>query len=117
MKLKKKYDQKGLISHVEILTAGPIQRFSPRLVDKALMEGWMLMENNTITIQSKSKDVNYLIVRYPGIYCCHCGEQLADGGRVANEHVESRHAGIVSPDLSNLAGFRYDNFYECNKEV
>ena len=117
MKLKRVIDANGRITHVDIRRAGPMQKFSPRLVDMAVMEGWMSLDKNSIIIRSKPKDMSYSIHRYPGVYCCHCGIQLPDGAPKAVEHIQTVHPGVPSPDSFNPAGYRYDSFYECKKEV
>ena len=115
MKLKRVLDEKGLVSHVEVLSGGDAQRFSPRVVEKGLMEGWMSIGQDSITIKAKPTDMVYSIKCQPGVYCCHCQELLAGGGEMAMEHIRLSHPGAVSPDSCNRAGYRYDNFYECRK--
>jgi len=41
---------------------------------------------------------------------------LPAGDAIARNHVEEKHKGLDSPDVSNKSGYRYKNFYECEKE-
>ena len=71
MKLKRLYDHSGdepVVSGIQVLYAGPIQHFSTRLVEGAIEEGWMTMEDGLITIHDEEKPLVYKILRGPGRY-------------------------------------------------
>ena len=54
-------------------------RFSIRMVDQAVTEGWMTLGRGRITIHTMSGDVMWRIVRKPGAYCVHCGAAVGSG--------------------------------------
>lgn len=131
MLLKRLYDHSGeapRLSGIKVLHAGPRQRFSPHLVDAAVLEGWMTLGDGKIILHVQPKPLTYRTVRMPGYYCCHCGERLP-GAVEAKTHVvehaeakpspswfrkligEKPASGV--PDPANPAGYRQDNFYEC----
>lgn len=101
---------------VKILRAGPLQRFSPDLIAKAMQEGWLSMGDGKIVLKGTNKTVTYKLTKVPGYYCCHCGEAQPDGV-VAKMHVENAHKGKPSPDASNPAGYMRLNAYEGKKET
>lgn len=118
MQLKKLYDTSGptpQVTGVQVLHAGPRQNFSPRILERGVAEGWITMGEGRILLRSKPP-VAYRIVRTPGYYCCHCGKGL-DDSPAGHAHVDAAHAGKRSPDLSNPAGYRKDNFYACLREA
>lgn len=110
---------------VEVLHAGDRQNFSPSLIRQGQKAGWLTFEADRLTIlDSEGDPVTYKVVREPGSYCCHCGEELPDasardedsGMTVGQLHVAERHAGETSPDPNNPSGYRRDDFYACEKE-
>lgn len=114
MLLKRVYDTSGpqpRLVGVKLLRAGPRQRFSPRIIAQGIAQNWLSMGDGKITLRT-DPPATYSIVRGPGYYCVHCGNPMADGPSGA-AHVKTDHAGKVSPDPQNPAGFRRDNFYEC----
>ena len=129
MLLKKHADKSGdapengawPLSHVEVQHAGPVQSFTPRFLQSGMEEGWISMSKGKITLDTAKADgtpapVVYKIDRAPGAYCCHCNQKLDGGNEIAQAHIEEKHPGIASPDESNPAGYRIDNFYACTKE-
>lgn len=118
MLLKRVYDLSGdrpRVSGVKILRAGPRQNLSPRFIEGGVAEGWLSMGKGKVVLHGEDGDVVYRMERIPGYYCCHCGRKLDDGpgGQV---HVAAAHKGTKSPDPSNPAGYRRDNFYACVRE-
>lgn len=115
MLLKRLYDEKKNVRGVRVLRAGPKQHFSPKMVERAVSEGWMSLAAGRITVNAEPEAVVYQIKAAPGYYCCHCNRLLGDGpsGRA---HVKEAHKGEQSPDPGNPAGYRKDNFYACEKE-
>ena len=132
MQLRKRADKTGKppaegeawpISHVEILHAGPVQRFSPQFLQNGQAEGWVGISKGKITIDAKPDPVVYQIKRAPGVYCCHCGQRLPAGAAqdqsgqfLPPPHVAEKHKGAVSPDPENPSGYRQENYYTCTKE-
>jgi hypothetical protein len=113
VKLKKIFKD-GKVDYIEAETAPDIQRFTQRFMDMGESEGWLTVHDAILTIKSKPQDIVYKIVKYPGVYCCHCELSVTDGNN-AKVHVAENHNGIPSPDDFNKAGYRYDNFYECQR--
>lgn len=117
MLLKRVFDHSGtepVLDHVKVLRASDKQHFSTRFVEKQIADGLMSMGQGKITLHTKP-ELKYTIVRPPGLYCAHCNASLADAS-MAKQHVESAHKGKPSPDESNPAGYRRDNFYTAVKE-
>lgn len=113
------------LSHVEVLNAKDDQNFSPKIVMKGMVEGWLTMAGDKITILAKPENVVYDVIRKPGAYCCHCGEEL-EQGEAFNEdgskttpgatHVKQKHAGATSPDPNWPAGYKVENHYTCKRQ-
>lgn len=78
---------RGKVSGVKVLRAGPRQNFWPSLLTRGVGEGWLSMERGRIVLHGEDGLVVYRIVRMPGRY----------------------------PDDSP-AGYRIDNFYACERE-
>jgi hypothetical protein len=115
--LKRLYDHSGKepkVSGVNILRHGKTQKFSPRLVQGGLSEGWLEITGDTITINGKNKKLVYRIDTNPGYYCCFCNASVGDSSG-ATVHLSKEHKGKKSPDKSNPSGYRKDNFYACTK--
>jgi len=112
----KRYYTNGQVTHVKIIHAKDMQRFSMRFVKMGIEQGWIKMQDGDIIINAEPRKVFYRIVRYHGIYCCFCNLSLPEGGVMARSHIATCHDGHDSPDKSNPAGYRYDNFYQCVKE-
>lgn len=104
------------ITHVEATFKGRGERqnLSTRLVEKGVSEGWLSLSRGEIVIHQERgvRDVKLRIVRGPGRYCCHCGEELADE-QTARAHVAAEHEGDDSPDAENPSGYRWNLYYEC----
>jgi hypothetical protein len=116
--LKKHYreqDSNLIVDHVEVLHAGPHQRFSTGLVAQGVSEDWLSIKGTQLTLKSKPP-LNYRIEREPGYYCCHCKQALAAGGPEAQAHVAGKHGGKKSPDPSNPAGYERIDYFDCGKE-
>jgi len=130
MWLKRQYDQKKLVRDesgkvvevkpnavkgIKVLRAGPRQHFSQRFLDGGISEGWLSIAKGLITIGGVDGPVKYRIERAPGHYCCHCHLKLDDSPS-GQAHVKAKHGKSKSPDTSNPAGYRKDNFFACVKE-
>lgn len=71
MRLKKLYDHgsgEPVVSGIKILHSGPAQHFSPKLIEGAMEEGWLSIEDDELTIHAEDGDVVYRILREPGRY-------------------------------------------------
>jgi hypothetical protein len=123
MLLKRQYernkDGKPLkVSGIKIQRAKARQHFTPSFIDGGVAEGWLRRDGDKIILGSGKEAVTYVIAHPPGMYCCHCDEPVSDGA-AARAHIEATHKG-ASPDPSNPAGYRQDNFFACilqGKEV
>lgn len=119
MFLKRIFDHKSgkpVLTHVKVITAPEIQKFSTKFVEQQTTAGILSIGDGKITIKTEEKlpDLSYDIIRGPGLYCCHCDAPQGDSTTAA-AHVAREHAGIKSPDQNNLAGYRKDNFYLTKK--
>lgn len=110
MKIRRLF-QGGRPAGVKLLRVGPIQRFSTRLVDQAIMDGWMSVKAGLLTLHTQPQKIHYRVTRTPGIYCCHCGAPQ-EHGAAAQAHVAQWHAGKLSPDRENPSGYIQCNYYE-----
>lgn len=125
---------KPVLVGVEVLHAGPRQRFTPRLIEKGVSEGWLKFRDGMVVVEGVNCSLRYRVVREPGYYCCHCGAQLQSTNE-AREHVKTHSRQVVvnpswfervflgarpetvyetpAADPDNPSGYRRDNFYEC----
>ena len=105
------------LSHVEVIHTGvhEEQNFSQRLVSAAVTEGWMTMSRGKIILHTPDEDLEYTILRGPGVYCCHCAASLGEdaSGAVGREHVRTLHPGEESPGSQNPAGYENTTAYHC----
>ena len=125
MKLKRiyKHDEEGdlvldseenlVLDYIKVIRSGPRQRFSDGLVGGGILEGWVALKGNTLTLLTKPR-LRYRVERTPGWYCSHCGEELP-GSPEARAHVETEHGGKKSPDPSKPAGYERIHYYDCVK--
>ena len=92
------------------------QHFTPNLVEGGQKEGWLVIDDNHITINDEFK---FKIVGVPGRYCLHCGEKLIDDdkGTEARKHIAKHHADVDSPDENEPSGYTCNNYYACELEV
>lgn len=104
----------GAVTAVRIQHAGPVQKFTPALLDGGKAEGWLSMDGSTVTLHSEDGPVLYVIDRPPGTYCCFCNQPCRSSPD-AQVHVEREHT-LPSPDPQNPHGYRRDNFYLCTKK-
>lgn len=113
MHLKRLYKD-GKVSGVQVLHAGAKQKFTSDLIERGSAEGWLSMGQGKVTVHAEGGDVRYRIIRSPGYYCCHCGQQLegdpriGDGPEAAKKrlaHVQEKHRGQPSPDPENPSGY------------
>ncbi len=104
---------RAVLDHIKILRAGPRQNFSDRLVGGGILEGWIALKGDKLTLLTKPRAV-YRIKRKPGYYCSHCGEAMP-GSQEARAHIADEHSGKKSPDPSNPAGYERIHYYECVK--
>lgn len=124
MKRMYKHDEEGdlmmdtdgaaVLDYIKILHAGPEQRFSEGLVGGAILEGWIALKGEKITLLTKPRVV-YLIKRKPGYYCCHCGDPIDGAANEARSHLFDEHKGKKSPDASNPSGYERIHYYDCVK--
>lgn len=103
----------AVLDHIQILRAGPEQHFSEGLVGGGILEGWIALKGDKLTLLTKPGAV-YSIKRKPGYYCSFCGEPM-DGSHEAKAHIEEEHKGKKSPDPSSPAGYERIHYYDCVK--
>lgn len=112
----KRYYKNGQVTHIKALHSKDLQKLTPRFITMGTEQGWLKMQDGEIAINAEPRRIIYRIIRYPGIYCCFCNLALPEGGMAARSHVADCHEGYDSPDKSNPAGYRHDNYYQCVKE-
>jgi len=131
----------GQPDHLKILHSpalGGRQHFTPRLIEKGAVEGWLSFGAGKITIKTvpDEADLVFKILRAPGVYCCFDEAKLEGSEREAREYVLDnfasgkggvelqvldgegnvvRSGNVKSPDANNPAGYRQDNFYACER--
>lgn len=71
MLLKRITDPAGHCTGVQVKHTGlkPQQNFSHRLVEQGILEGWIQIEGDTLTIRAEPEDLRYHLQRRPGYYC------------------------------------------------
>ena len=97
---------------VEVRRAGPRQKFSPEQLATGAKIGYLSMADGHVTLKAENVTLVYKIVRTPGFYCSHCGEEQPDG-KTAAAHVARVHPGKKSPDRNNPAGYERLNAFDC----
>jgi len=53
---------------VEVVRAGPLQKFSPKIVARGQAEGWLSTQGVELVIHGENKTLTYQINRVPGRY-------------------------------------------------
>jgi len=98
------------------------QHFAPDLVDRAIDEGWMTFDGETLVLHTYGgEDLKYRVRRVPGCYCLHCNAKLEyeppgapKAGTIARAHVAALHAGKASPQPKRWSsGYEVIHFYDC----
>lgn len=116
MLLKRFYKDGGELDYLSLAHTGiqAEQNFSVGLITQGLKEGWVDINDNTLTLHAVPENLQYAIRRPPGRYCDHCGEKLPDdeSGEMARLHVAMQHKDV--PALAgNPAGYVKLNHFEC----
>lgn len=80
MLLKKHYDAKGAVTHVDVQHTGThdAQSWGAKHVSAWVEEGWMRVDGDSIVIVTGDgqPDLIYAIKRRPGYYCADTGERV-----------------------------------------
>lgn len=113
------------LAGVKVLRANKIYHLPPDTLTQGISQGWITMTKGHCIIHGSDGDVDYLVTRGPGIYCCHCEEKIGEpnegatpeGAAKMRKHVLTHGEGVASPDPTNPAGYRQDNFFNCVSEV
>jgi YgiT-type zinc finger domain-containing protein len=115
------------VDHFQIKHTGvkPEQNFSQKMIEAGQVAGFLTISKGELILHAKPEDLHYTIVRGPGYYCCHCGEQIVDANQFVKDeegepteqtigmlHVEEAHDGKESPDPNNPSGYRRVHGYE-----
>jgi len=108
-----------MVKGVEAKRVPEVQELSPKYIHRGVAEGWLSMADGKVILKTLNKgDIEFIIARTPGYYCCYCGVEIVDGGtRVQGDktvgmiHVEENHSGEGSPDITNPHGYTKINSY------
>lgn len=104
---------------IRVKTAAEFQKFSPRIINTAVIEGWMTLGKGLLTIHGEEGDVVYKVLRIPGYYCCFCGGKL-DGEVKSRAHVLELHKDAKKPNTrasrNNPAGYELAAYFSCARE-
>lgn len=78
MLIQRIHDPAGQCTGVRVKHTGlaPEQNFSHRLVEQALMEGWVTIDGDTLVMKAEPEDLRYLLKRRPGYYCTSSGQRI-----------------------------------------
>lgn len=78
MLLKRKFDEARRCTHVLVKHTGASarQNFSHRLVEQALVDGWMQIQGDTLVIRAEPEDLTFRLLRTPGYYCSSSGDRI-----------------------------------------
>lgn len=98
------------VKGVRVLRAKKIEHWAPSLIETGLAEGWLGASNGKFVVAGEGKTLTYHVVRGPGHYSCWTGDKLGSEAE-AKAHVAAVGKGKPSPDPTNPAGYRVDNFY------
>lgn len=122
MKLKKVFKKRAsendplILDYIALIDTGttPEQNWSNRFITEGLKNKWLeFIGDKTILLHVSPETLRYDIKFAPGIYCCHCNQELVSGNEHAKVHVLEKHNGVESPDRNNPSGYRYVHGYEC----
>lgn len=117
MKLIENEDDPGTLQHprklvvVELPPLTGRQSFTDRRVAQGIMEGYITLSDNKLTLNTPDGPYEFYVIRTPGRYCCHCDGQFP--GALAPAHVATEHPGVDSPDSRFPAGFADYQSYQC----
>ena len=98
------------VKGVHVLRSKAVEHWSPKLVQTGIAEGWLAAGAGKFTVTGDNQTIEYRVIRGPGTYSCFTGEKL-EGEVDAKAHVAKVGKGKPSPDPTNPAGYRVDNFY------
>lgn len=85
--------------------------FSPEKVAELKDQGFCSITDTTLTLHTVDGDMPFNIDHTPGVYCCHCGDELPATEGACRAHVAEKHEGIESPDASHTAGYKVKLYY------
>jgi hypothetical protein len=112
------------VKGIELLHTGASRRqnFSDSMVDTEIAAGRMAFDaDGNLVVYTEQVALRYKVLRTPGSYCLHCGENLNDDtrndGAISRAHVAEKHPGISSPDPANPAGYERIHHYECELDA
>lgn len=101
------------------------QNFSDRMVAELIGTGIMSFDDTGALLfkvehEGKPLTLRYRVLRVPGSYCLHCGENLHDetvnDGAPSRAHVAEKHAGAAAIP-GHPAGYERIHAYECELDA
>lgn len=120
MLLQRQYDGDGAVSHVVVKHTGASaeQNFSNRLVEQAVVDGWMSIDGDHLTVKTDGEPLVYDLKRTPGYYCTSTGERIpvsAIAWASAQRGVLARKEALRWLEAKGLPATDYEvtNAYEC----
>ena len=92
--------------------------FPTKWVTRHLLEGVVTLSDDVLSVGG----ADYKIVRKPGAYCCHCGENIGDGPARIKSEADLRIVYVATCDVANNdedtgdpnnpAGYEVIDYYE-----
>jgi len=109
MKLKRIYDQNNQLDHIQIMGAKAEQRFSQKLINQGIEEGFLSLGKGLIVFHTVPQ-MTYRIIGTPGLYCCFDENKMGDTAE-AKDYIAKYYSDQISPDRQHPSGYRFDHFY------
>lgn len=109
-----------------------VHRFTTDWLQREALAGWVTLNADRIELRLEDRTAVYRVRQWPGVYCLHCGERIAQkpgdqqsfpnqADRLAEvdrqqKHVTACSQGADSPDPQNPAGRKACHYYEAELE-
>ena len=107
-------NERPAMTHIEVLRLTKEWRPSKVIIQQGVAEGWASLGKGVITLHTAEDqpDIEFDILRAPGIYSCFDGKRFASV-KEAQEALEPLLEESQSPDPDNPAGYLHTTSFEC----